>query len=246
LFVLALSVLSVFNILLALAPLSAAIHQVIYVVDGIFCMIFLTDFLIHLHRSKPKRAYFIGQRGWLDLLGSLPLPGLRIARLFRVAKVTAAVRRRGARNVVRDFRDNLAQGALFVVFLFVMLILEFGSIFELVAEHNVENANITSGGDALWWVIVTITTVGYGDQYPVGPWGRVVGVFVLLTGIALFGTITGYLANTFLAPRRKEPSVEAPTEARARALADIRRLIDEQDRSLQALREQLAVLEQAP
>ena len=124
-----------------------------------------------------------------------------------------------------------------------MIILEFGSIFELIAERNVANANITSGGDALWWVIVTITTVGYGDQYPVGAAGRVVGVFVLLTGIALFGTITGYLANSFLTPRnRKEPPPPDPGDVRATALAEMRRIIDEQNRSLAEQTQSLAAL----
>ncbi|MGH9280482.1 MAG: ion transporter [Acidimicrobiales bacterium] len=259
LFVLALSVLSIVNIVLSVVPLSDAIHEVIRLVDAIFCAIFLVDFTIRMRRAASKRQYFFHQRGWLDLLGSLPFPGLRVARLFRMAKVWAAVRARGARNVARDFRDNLAEGALLIVLLMALAVLQYGSMLELVAEKNVADANIVTGGDALWWVIVTITTVGYGDQYPVGAAGRVVGVFVLLTGIALFGTITGYLANSFLSPRRPkeaapaEPPAGTPADERAIALGDIRRLIDQQDRSLKeqaealtALRRQLAALERAP
>ena len=68
----------------------------------------------------------------------------------------------------------------------------------LPLEARSPDANITTAGDALWWGIVTVTTVGYGDQYPVTTGGRIVGVFVLILGVGLFGTFTGFLANAFL------------------------------------------------
>src|SRR6187200_1705980 len=92
-FVLGLSVLSIVNIALALAPLSAAVHNVVLVVDGVLCIIFLTDFFLHLTRAPHKRRYLINERGWLDLLGSLPFPGLRLARLFRIARVSSILQR---------------------------------------------------------------------------------------------------------------------------------------------------------
>ena len=85
-----------------------------------------------------------------------------------------------------------------------ILVLEFGSIEILYVEQNAPGANITSASDALWYTIVTISTVGYGDQYPVTNEGRVIGSLIIVVGVGIFGTFTGYLANLFLSPSRKQ------------------------------------------
>ena len=64
--------------------------------------------------------------------------------------------------------------------------------------------------DALWYTIATISTVGYGDQYPVTNAGRIVGSMIIVVGVGIFGTFTGYLANLFLAPRKKAPEPTDP------------------------------------
>ena len=83
-------------------------------------------------------------------------------------------------------------------------------------EHDAPGANITTAGDAIWWGLVTITTVGYGDQYPVTQSGRVIGTFLLFAGIALFSVLTGFIANAFLAPPAK-PRLQSRTEPRPRS-----------------------------
>ena len=85
-----------------------------------------------------------------------------------------------------------------------ILVLEFGSLQILYLEQDAPGANITSASDALWYTIVTISTVGYGDQYPVTNPGRVMGSFIIVLGVGIFGTFTGYLANLFLAPRSRD------------------------------------------
>ena len=86
----------------------------------------------------------------------------------------------------------------------VIVVLEVAAILMLPLEARSPDANITTAGDALWWGIVTVTTVGYGDQYPVTTGGRFVGVFVLILGVGLFGTFTGFLANSFLSEAEAE------------------------------------------
>jgi voltage-gated potassium channel Kch len=66
-----------------------------------------------------------------------------------------------------------------------------------------------SKNDAIWYTYVTITTVGYGDRYPVTQTGRVLGLIIMTAGVGLFGTFTGYLANIFLAPPRKKKEEQA-------------------------------------
>ena len=80
-----------------------------------------------------------------------------------------------------------------------------------VEKDAAEGANITTASDALWYTIVTISTVGYGDQYPVTNLGRIIGAGIIVVGVGIFGTFTGYLANLFLSPRTpSEPEVSEP------------------------------------
>jgi voltage-gated potassium channel len=127
----------------------------------------------------------------------------------------------------------------------VLLVLEMSGALVLDAEAGAAGANITTPGDALWWGYVTITTVGYGDQYPVTPWGRVIGVFLLTAGVALFSVFTGFIANAFLAPRRARRRPDAPVEdGSVRAELDaIRALLDEHEDRTATLRSRIDVLE---
>ena len=85
-----------------------------------------------------------------------------------------------------------------------IFVLEFGSLAMLALEQNAEGANITTASDALWYTIVTISTVGYGDQYPVTEAGRLCGTGIIVVGVGIFGTFTGYLATVFLSPRKED------------------------------------------
>ena len=92
---------------------------------------------------------------------------------------------------------------MYVVLLLVVLVLEFASIGVLYAERDAQGSNIETASDALWWGYVTITTVGYGDAFPVTTKGRIVGVLLLTIGVGLFGTFTAFVANVFLAPKKR-------------------------------------------
>lgn len=237
-FVLFLSVLSLANIALLLLLQHEDSRRVIVIVDGALCLVFLADFLIRLRAAESKRGYFLRGGGWLDLLGSIPVPGLRIARGYRVYRASKEIRRRGGGPLWRDLVRERAQGALYIVLLLVVLVLEFASIGVLYAERGAEGANIETASDALWWGYVTITTVGYGDAFPVTNEGRIVGVFLLTIGVGLFGTFTAFVANVFLAPRRHRA-----TPGGADSLAELRSLLDEHERVAERLRKALDDLE---
>ena len=94
-------------------------------------------------------------------------------------------------------------------------------------------ANITTAGDAIWWAYVTITTVGYGDQFPVTTGGRLVGIMVMTTGVAVFATFAGLISSKLLAPPAKEeekPEVPAEGDEVARYRAELKQLIGEREK----------------
>jgi len=193
-----LSVVSILNIALIYLARSDAVDAVVEIMTALLSAIFLADFTYRFVTAESRGTYFFKQFGWADLVASIPIPQLKILRLFRVFRAYRLGSEYGVRNMLRNFWEQRAQSALLAVLLFIILLLEFGSMAMVWAEENAPNANITTGGDAIWWAYVTITTVGYGDQYPVTSWGRFIGVLVLTGGVALFGTLTGYLANLFL------------------------------------------------
>jgi voltage-gated potassium channel len=73
----------------------------------------------------------------------------------------------------------------------------------LRAERDANAATIKSASDALWWCMETITTIGYGDEVPVTNAGRIVGVWLMIVGVGLFGTFTAFVANEFLTPQAR-------------------------------------------
>ena len=189
-------------------------------------------------RRAPSRAdYLFRQFGWADLLASLPFPQIKVLRLFRLIRVVRLLHRHGGRTIVRTLIRDRAGSALLMVLLIGILVLQFGSVTMLHLELGAQDANIATASDALWYMIVTMSTVGYGDRYPVITAGRELGPFVLVVGVGIFGTLTGFLANFFLSPRKRRRSAEAPTslyEARHR-LDQLRQLLDQQQATVAEL-----------
>ncbi|MEJ1154778.1 ion transporter [Microbacterium marmarense] len=202
-----LSLLSIVNIVLVYALADdVAMRTVLNVMNALFSVIFLGDFIYRIATAKSASSYFFRYFGWADLLASLPLPQLKILRVFRLVRVARLLRELGGRTVLRTLVKDRADSALMTLLLMGVFVLQFGSLAILAAEHDVEGANITSASDALWYTVVTISTVGYGDQYPVSEVGRMIGVLIIIVGVGIFGTFTGYLANAFLGARADEDS----------------------------------------
>jgi voltage-gated potassium channel len=242
-FILALSVLSLVNLVLVLpfSPLDSSQQQALFFIDCGLTLVFLADFAQRLWHADSRKEYLVQGRGWLDFVGSLP--GLRVFRVFRVLRVGRLIREYGLGTLARWMVRQRAQSAMYVVCFLVVVILEVASVLILPLEAASAEANITSAGDALWWGIVTMTTVGYGDQYPVTTGGRIVGVFVLVAGVGLFGTFTGYLANAFLKPSEGERPAEQPVSDAQALVAEIRAELAAQEQRSAELRARLAQLD---
>jgi voltage-gated potassium channel len=200
-FVLGVAVLSIINLFLAILVRDPALDYVIFITDGLMIGIFLLDFVRRMYVATDNRAYLVRGYGWLDLISVIPL--LRIARLLRILRVIRLIRRMGGpAPAMRAFFADRATGGLLLVLLIALIVLEYGSLGVLWAEQFAEGANITTAGDAVWYTVVTISTVGYGDQFPVTEPGRLVGAMIIVVGVGVFGTLTGFLANAFLAPAK--------------------------------------------
>ncbi len=195
--------------------------------------------------SEPTRSAGTSSTtgGWLDFLGSLPL--LRLARLFRIWRTRKLLQQYSPRALQHWLLEDRAESAHYVVVLLTIIVLEVCGSLVLRFEIGAPHANITTAGDSLWWGIVTITTVGYGDKYPVTTGGRIVGCFVLVVGVALFATFKGYLANAFLSPNKPAPDASGSTETQTpqELLQNLRELLEEQDQRTQQLRAKLAEVE---
>jgi voltage-gated potassium channel Kch len=202
LFILALSVFSLVNIILLLVISNEQIRNVVLIVDAVWSIAFLADFSLRLHRAPTKSFYFFGQRGWLDLIGSLPFPLFRLARILRMLRIYRPLRRIGGKGIWRQAATDRAGSALLTAIFLTIVVVQYASMAILWAEQNDPKANIHTASDAVWWSYVTITSVGYGDRYPVTNTGRLVGIALLSSGVGLFAVITGFLANAFLSRKR--------------------------------------------
>ena len=104
------------------------------------------------------------------------------------------------------FFEDRATGGLLSVLLVAILVFEYGAMAMLWAEEGSEAKLIVTASDALWYLIVTMSTVGYGDLYPTTDVGRLIGSLIIVVGVGVFATLTGFLANAFLAPRGESGS----------------------------------------
>lgn len=189
-----------------LIPLPATVDQVLYVVDSLVSVILLYDFFVHLF-SKRGRVRYLLTYGWLDLLGALPgLPALRLARVLSLAVMLRELRDTTPKDARMAARQRLAESTLLAVVLVVLVVVTIGSVLIVLIEAPVKNANIKTGEDAVWWAIVTVATVGYGDKFPVTPMGRLIGTAMIVVGVSLFSVLTSYIATQFMA-RRKSTGV---------------------------------------
>jgi voltage-gated potassium channel len=195
-------------VLLALAaetllPLSPSTDAILDEVDNGICVIFFFDFFISLYRAPNKAAYL--KWGWIDLISSIPMIDMfragRIARIIRILRAFRGVR--SARFLADYLVHHRANGAFFAVALLSILLVLFSSIAILQFETT-KDGNIRTPQDALWWAFATVTTVGYGDKFPVTTEGRMIAAVLMTAGVGLFGSFTGLVASWILTPTKKD------------------------------------------
>jgi len=210
-FILGLSILSVLNLLFVGVFRNSHLDQVFIIMDSLLTFIFLLDLSRRLVVAKDRRRYLTKGYGWIDVIAAFPV--LRILRILRIVRMVRVMQRMGGPlTAFKAFFSNRAAGGLLSVLLVAILVLEFGSLAMLWVENGAERSNIHTASDAVWYLIVTMSTVGYGDLYPVTDAGRAIGGLIIVVGVGVFGTLTGFLANAFLAPSEMAHGAAPPDE----------------------------------
>ena len=153
-------------------------------------VILLVEYLVRLVVSPDSRGYL--KRRWVEP-ATVALPPLQGWRLVGIEKTTLLVREGQLRLAA-----ILKHHSLFRVLIAATGTLVLGAWLVLLFEENAKGSNIHSYPDALWWAIVTVTTVGYGDRYPITEGGRIVAAVLMLVGIGLIGVLTATVASVFI------------------------------------------------
>lgn len=183
--------------------LPAEVSKLLNYIDNFICLAFLVDFVIRFKRAPDKVSFM--KWGWIDLISSIPtvdyLRAGRTLRLIRLLRVLRAFR--STKVLLQHVYRRKSRGALTTSLIIALLMLIFSSIAILQVE-TAPNSNIQSAEDALWWSFVTITTVGYGDKFPVTTEGRIIAMALMTAGVGLFGIFTGFVASLFVEDKTQQ------------------------------------------
>lgn len=169
------------------SQVSPEIQNLIDIVQWICWGAFVLDLMFGILNAQSKKEYLLKHP--LEIASSL-LPFLRPLRLMRVISFGGLAIQKVA--IGRQFAITLkvAITTLFVAYISAVQI--------TISERMVEGSNIKNFGDGLWWAMTTVTTVGYGDKFPVTTEGRVLAVTLMIMGISLVGVITASVAAWFV------------------------------------------------
>ncbi len=180
-----------------LTKLPVEISRVLHFIDNAICLVFLYDFIIRFKKAENKLKFM--RWGWIDLIASIPtFDFIRAGRLLRLIRLIRIIRAfRSTKDVIHHVFKNKIKGTLTSVAIIAVLMLLLSSIAILEFE-TAPDSNIKTAEDAIWWSYVTITTVGYGDKYPVTTEGRIIAGMLMTVGVGLFMTYTAFVSSWFV------------------------------------------------
>jgi len=170
--------------------------------EAVIVILFTAEYLLRLYSSSRRLAFVFSFYGIIDLLAILPfylalgfdLRSLRIFRLARLAVMLKLVRySQAARRYQMAFKLVREEVVIFGLFSLALIYLSAVGIY--FCEHKAQPEVFASVFDGLWWAIVTLTTVGYGDVVPITPGGKVFTFFVLIIGLGMIAIPSGLVAS---------------------------------------------------
>jgi len=178
------------------------IADLLQFLDYFICLIFIVEFFYRFYKADNKLKFL--KWGWVDLLASIPaVDFFRIGRLMRLIRLVRVFRAfKSTRKLLNHLFSNKIEGTLASLSILALLMIIFSSIAILQVETD-PASNIKSAEDAIWWTYSTITTVGYGDKYPITTEGRILAMILMTFGVGLFGTFTAFVASHFVSIEQK-------------------------------------------
>lgn len=193
-----------------IADLQGTAYLVARAVVAATWVIFAIDYVVRLAITRPRGPWF---RSHLFDLAVVAIPALRPLRLLRALTVISVLHRTAGSALRSRIAIYGAGAAAILIYVAALAVLE--------AERGAPGANIENFGDAVWWAFVTITTVGYGDFYPVTAWGRIVAVLLMCGGVAVVGVVTATVSSWVIekAAGRTSDDDEAATRGQVRELS---------------------------
>ncbi len=198
--------------------LNPAQERAYLLIDYAILTVFAIDYFYRLARAPDRRAFVQGHV--IELLAILPLgKQFRVFRLFRVLRMFVFTHRMWL-TVRGVFRTN----GLIYALLVTLGIMGAAAFSVMYFEPEMD-----SFGEALWWALVTITTVGYGDIAPDSPGGRITAAVLMVTGIGMIGMVTGSIATYFVGRIAEKPEPAAPTSVAQEQLEYVKTKLDELD-----------------
>ncbi|MDA7938247.1 potassium channel family protein [Pirellulales bacterium] len=196
------SLIGLFSVLLvgaeALIDPKSEMHHLFQSFDFAICILLLMDFVGALV-TAPNKWHYFKTWGWLDLISSIPaIPLFRCGRIIRLIRVIRIIRSvKATRLVASTFFAKKGENTLLGMVLVTLILIVTCSATVLHFERLGEG-NILTADDALWWSVATVTTVGYGDKYPITVEGRFVAGLLMVAGVGLFGLFSGFIASWIL------------------------------------------------
>ncbi|GMA80881.1 ion transporter [Shewanella glacialipiscicola] len=209
-FEMAMMILSLLSVIIVLVMtfgrLDSETYRLLFFIDTSICMIFMLNFFIGLFRARDK-LFFI-KHHWVDFIASIPaIEALRMARLFQILRVIRLIRM--SRSLLLPLIKQRKQATLASLLVAMVTILTLASVIILIVESGTEGANIQTAEQAIWWALVTISTVGYGDHYPVSTAGHIIGGVVIVSGVSFSGLFQAIWPQYLLHPMK--PNVRSAT-----------------------------------
>ncbi len=209
----------------SVAPLHAAYGDIFYTAELAFTIMFSIEYLARVYCSENRRRYVTSFYGIIDLLATLPtylalfIPGaqhllvIRIFRVLRIFRVFKLFKYMSEANVLlRSIKSSRHKITVFFITV-VTLVIVFGSLMYLIEGPT---RGFTSLPQSIYWAIVTVTTVGYGDIVPQSPFGQAIAALAMITSYAIIAIPTGILSAELMQENQRQASRKQCSSCRER------------------------------
>lgn len=203
----------------SLPGLSKRTQDALYILEWILTIFFTFEYIMRLYVVYRPIKYATSFYGVVDLLSIIPtylsffiphsnslmiIRALRLLRVFRIFKLAAYTQ--SGNFLVKAIKESVPKIVFFLFFILITVCV-FGSVMYLV-EGGVDNSDFDSIPKSIYWAIVTITTVGYGDISPTTPFGQFIASVMMIIGYAIIAVPTGIVTSEMVSGRKEPEEVE--------------------------------------